>query len=261
MGLIFQAPLSACSSQYSLVHYFSSLRSFGWKAGWIFTYSFLLCTSSTGYASRAKWGKDREREKEMQLVGVDSILSELQCECMERKVSLLKNFGSCGFSLLSTTTTPSTTSTWLLEGQAGEKGEKTEKQRGKWFSHSLLSIRSSVSHSQNQDEQSSCPRALSVTWCPLPSVQSIQSRLQVLREAEGREGREGCSTHHQLSSTAHFDLLQCTCLCLRFRVPKNLLGVVCSVFVDKQEKEDTVSLFHPFQNQNPFLQFLRIKVT
>lgn len=143
------------------------LKFLGRKAGWIFTpLSCALHQLDMHPGSSGTWTE----RKEMRLVGVDSTLSEPKLEWMERKFSLLKNFGSCGLSLL-TTTSPTTTA-WLLEGQARENKEKKEKQRRKGFSHSLLSIRSSVSHSQNEDEQS-CPRALSVTWCSLPSVQSV----------------------------------------------------------------------------------------
>lgn len=162
----------------------------GRKAGWIFT---PLSCALPQMAMHPGPSEIRTERKEMQLVGVDSTLLEPQLEWMKRKFSLLKNFGSCGLSLL-TTTSPTTTA-WLLEGQAGENGEKKENQRGKGFSHSLLDIRSSVSHFQNEGEQS-CPRALSVTWCPLPSVQAVQSRLQVLGKAGGMKGRERWSSHH-----------------------------------------------------------------
>ena len=97
------------------------------------------------------------------------------------------------------------------------------------------------------DEQAG-PRALPVTWCPLPAVQSTQSRLQVLGETRGREDR-GWAAHPQLS-TAHSDLLQDTCFGLLFRVLKYPLGILCSDFVDKQEKGHSLPILS-FSEPNP----------
>lgn len=72
------------------------LKFLGRKPGWIFT---PLSCALLQMAKHPGPSEIRTERKEMQLVGVDSTLSEPQLEWMERKFSLLKNFDSCGLSL------------------------------------------------------------------------------------------------------------------------------------------------------------------